>query len=126
MNLSICQAINERLLIRFTYNNSSRIVEPFSYGLTAAGHEVLRGYQIGGESGSGQPLGWRLFTVRKVEDLSLTADHWESNPPDYRFDDPAIVSYFARVTAESSDRFSQAGQDSDAPSEGRSRRADIG
>lgn len=65
----ICSAINSRQLIQFNYEDSTRIVEPYCYGLSKDDNEVLRAYQIKGHSKSGHPVGWKLFRASKMENI---------------------------------------------------------
>lgn len=39
----ICEAIKEHKIMRFWYNGGFRTVEPFCYGRSTAGNDVLRG-----------------------------------------------------------------------------------
>jgi hypothetical protein len=55
MNRSICEAIGDRAVVRFSYGGGSRTVEPYCHGMSSTGTEVLRGYQTGGYSSSGKP-----------------------------------------------------------------------
>ncbi|MGZ7070023.1 MAG: hypothetical protein ACXVH2_01625 [Methanobacterium sp.] len=68
----ICSAIKSRQLIQFNYEDSTRIVEPYCYGLSKNDNEVLRAYQIKGHSKSGHPVGWKLFSVSKMEDIKVS------------------------------------------------------
>jgi hypothetical protein len=62
MNQQICNAIRERRLIRFYYDGYQRIVQPYAYGIHKdTGNEVLRAYQVGGYSSSGDIPDWRLL-----------------------------------------------------------------
>lgn len=72
MNQTICSAIRSKLIIRFYYNGGSRTVEPFCSGVSTAGNEVLRGYQTGGYSRSGNPVAWKLFEVSQMSGLTFT------------------------------------------------------
>ena len=63
MNQTICVAIRERKVVSLRYSGGLRSVEPHCHGISTAGNEVLRGYQIGGHSQSGIRVGWKLFDV---------------------------------------------------------------
>lgn len=64
-----CSAINSKQLIKFNYEDSTRIVESYCYGLSKADDEVLRAYQFKGQCKSGNPLGWKLFSASKMENI---------------------------------------------------------
>lgn len=50
MNPTICDAIRNRRILRFSYDGHPRIVEPHAYGLSRERAEVIRCYQTGGTS----------------------------------------------------------------------------
>jgi predicted DNA-binding transcriptional regulator YafY len=67
---SILTAILERRLLRFTYLDKIRIVEPHDYGIQK-GSVYLFAYQIAGESGSSRLPDWRKFAVPRISKLEL-------------------------------------------------------
>lgn len=97
MNQTICSAIRSRQVIRFYYNGGFRIAEPFCYGISKAGHELLRAYQTGGYSESGEPVGWKLFRVSQISSLTLTDQRFAGARPDYNPRDPAMETIFCCV-----------------------------
>ena len=66
----ILTAIHERRLLRFTYLDKIRIVEPHDYGIQK-GTVYLFAYQIAGESGSSRLPDWRKFAVPRISRLEL-------------------------------------------------------
>ncbi|NJE47334.1 hypothetical protein E3E35_07965 [Thermococcus sp. GR7] len=93
----ICSAIRSRRIIKFYYKGGIRIVEPFCYGVSTAGNEVLRAYQIGGYSESGKPVGWKLFRISEISGLTVTDEHFEGNRPGYNPRDKAMVRIYCHV-----------------------------
>lgn len=73
MNSIIKIAISEKKIIKFTYNNFYRIAEPHVYGIRD-NKECLLVYQIGGNSKSGKPIGWRTVFVDKMRNIEITKD----------------------------------------------------
>ncbi len=68
-------AIAERRLIAFVLDERPRLAEPHDYGLID--NELrLFFYQIGGESRSGQPLGWRWAVLSKLSELQMLQDRF--------------------------------------------------
>ena len=61
MNSDLCAAIHHRCRIQFGYEPGTRIVEPYAYGVGDGDHELLRAYQISGDSFS-RDEGWKLST----------------------------------------------------------------
>jgi len=70
MKNEIVTAIETQKLIEFDYEGEKRIVEPHCYGITTAGHEGLRAYQVGGYSSSGK-MGWKLYDMSKARNIIL-------------------------------------------------------
>ena len=97
MNETLCSAILARQVVRLDYNGGTRTVEPFAYGSTEAGNEVLRAFQTGGHSVSGQSVGWKLFRVDAIENLLVTAEHFAGARTEYNPDDPVLATVHCRV-----------------------------
>ncbi len=97
MNLIICSAIQSKQIIEFYYNGGYRSVEPLCYGVTSAGNEILRGYQTGGHSVSGNPVGWKLFLISGISNLIITGKHFDAPRPGYNPDDPAMTAIYCHV-----------------------------
>lgn len=97
MNAKICQAIASRSVLRFSYDGGTRAVEPYCHGVSTAGHEVLRGYQIGGYSQSGNPTSWKLYEVAKMSGLSQTEQAFATNRAGYNPNDRGMSSIHCNV-----------------------------
>jgi len=97
MNQMICSAIQSRQVIRFYYNGGFRTAEPFCYGVSTAGNEVLRAYQTGGYSESGNPVGWKLFRVSEISSLTTTGEKFFGIRPDYNPQDSAMTTIYCHV-----------------------------
>lgn len=96
VNSIICDAINQRRILRFFYGGGSRLVEPFCYGLGTSGNDLLRGYQVGGYSQSQSVPFWRLFKVEEITSLSITDDKFSVARPDYNPNDEAMQQVYCR------------------------------
>ena len=70
-------------MIEFHYDGYHRKVEPYCHGTSKRGKESVRGYQVAGGSNSRSIPFWRLFTVAKIGDLSLTDETFQGNRPGY-------------------------------------------
>lgn len=97
MHSILCNAINSHLVLTFYYNGGYRTVEPFCYGRSGTGKDVLRGYQTSGYSESGDPLGWRLFDVSKISSLTVTEENFVRTRPGYNPNDSAMGQIYCRV-----------------------------
>lgn len=97
MNSVICTAIAKRLRISFHYQGHPRIVDPYCHGISTAGNEVLRGYQVGGTSSSGNTLGWRLFETSQMSGLVLTSSSFSPTQPGYNPADKGMTTIHCRI-----------------------------
>ncbi len=97
MNSTICSAIENKRVISFYYDGGIRIVEPFCHGVSTAGHEVLRGYQIGGYSKSASEPPWRLYLVSKMSSLEITDQSFNGIRPEYNPNDSMMSTIYCRV-----------------------------
>ena len=94
MNTLLCSAIRNRRLVTFYYDGGRRIVEPYCYGTSEAGHDLLRAYQTGGFSRSGAPDGWKMFRVAELSGLAMTDEMFATSRSGY---DPAREDKMATV-----------------------------
>jgi hypothetical protein len=97
MNQSICEAIRDRAVVQFSYGGGSRTVEPHCHGITSTDREVLRGYQTGGYSSSGNPVGWRLFEVEKISGFRQSGQTFARARPGYAPHDRGMASVHCYV-----------------------------
>lgn len=72
----ICSAIQSKKMIQFNYEDSTRVAEPYCYGKSKTGKEVLRAFQVKGGGKSGIPIGWKLFRSSKMENITVTDEYF--------------------------------------------------
>ncbi len=97
MNSMVCAAIHDRSVIEFIYKNRTRIVEPYCHGVSQAGNEVLRAFQIGGDSDSGNPVGWKLYEMSRMSVLRTTGASFVGPRPGYNPNDTQMTLIHCRV-----------------------------
>jgi len=73
-------AIGTRRLVSFTLHGRRRIGEPHDYGIID-GVRRLFFYQVGGESRSGRPYGWRWGDVSNISDLKILGERFSGPRP---------------------------------------------
>ena len=78
---AIIAAIRHRNVLEFSYNGQRRIVEPQTYGVSTAGHPILRGYQLTGGSVFGYTKGLRLFETAKSRTFVKPANNSPRRAP---------------------------------------------
>lgn len=97
MNTRLCDAIRDCQIIEFQYSGGYRLAEPHCYGVSHENYELLRVYQIGGHSQSGQPVGWKLLRLDQLSHLSLTNTTFTVPRPDYNPEDKAMASIHCQL-----------------------------
>lgn len=97
MNDVICSAIKSKKLISFDYDNGVRIVEPYCYGISRTGKEVLRAYQVDGESTSGEFIGWKLFSLKKVCNIKILNQQFNTTREGYNPQDSVMTEIFCNL-----------------------------
>ena len=73
-------AIAERRLVTFTLHGLTRRAEPHDYGIIG-GVGRLFFYQVGGQSHSGRPIGWRWATVSEISNLEVLSQTFGGTRP---------------------------------------------
>lgn len=97
MNSTLCQAIRERRVLTFSYDGYSRVVEPHCHGITTAGNEALRCYQVSGGSASGTVPGWHMMTTDKIVGLTVTQDSFSGPRSGYNRGDRGMSTIFCEL-----------------------------
>lgn len=59
-------AVECRITLRVDYAPGMREVEPHAFGMSSEGHLLLRVWQTGGASESGEQANWKLFRVDRI------------------------------------------------------------
>ncbi len=97
MNTLVKTSVETKTILEFNYDGQQRVVEPHAHGVSTAGNEVLRCYQIAGGSNSGNVPGWHLMTVTKMVDLTVTDSHFNSPRPGYKKEDKSLSTIYAQL-----------------------------
>lgn len=96
MKTILINAILNRECLSFAYGGLQRVVQPAAVGVSRAGNEVLRCYQIaGGHVTSGHD--WDLLDLSKITGLSATGKHFQGYPPGYRRGDKGMTRIYAQL-----------------------------
>jgi hypothetical protein len=95
--MQIKTAIQNKQLLSFSYDGFPRTVEPHTYGLDKKGHPALRAYQIKGGSESGEYIGWKIFHVNEIHNLSVLQEHFAHARSDYKRNDSFFYSINAQL-----------------------------
>lgn len=66
-------AIREKRVLEFHYKGLCRIVEIHVYG-NKGGEDGIMAFQIGGQSSSGNPYGWRRMHLKEITDMKILGE----------------------------------------------------
>lgn len=93
---TIINAIRNHELVAFTYSGLPRVVQPAAVGVSRAGNNVLRCYQIqGGHVNSGHD--WDLCEISQITNLRTTGQNFSGEPPGYKRGDKHMTTIFAEL-----------------------------
>lgn len=90
-------AIQNHLVVTFTYDGLHRVVEPYTLGLSTAGRLALRAFQTGGNSRSGRTSDWHLFSVGNIRDITMTSIRFSPTRPGYNPSDKGMQTIFCHA-----------------------------
>lgn len=96
MNSEIKDAIRNQKLIEFYYDGGIRTVEPHCYGITTAGNEGLRAYQVDGYSSSGR-MGWKMYDLGKASSINILDETFDSSRPGYNRGDKGMSRIYQEI-----------------------------
>lgn len=96
MNNLVIEAIEKQKVIQFYYENELRIVEPHCYGITTAGNEGLRSFQIDGYSSSGK-MGWKMYDLNKAENIEILEETFSNPRSGYKKGDKGMDEIFSEL-----------------------------
>ncbi len=78
------------------YNGGTRVVEPHCHGVTTAGNEGLRAYQISGYSESGN-MGWKMFDLSKASSVTVLEETFSNPRPGYKKGDRGMSQIYCEL-----------------------------
>ncbi|EGR3265091.1 hypothetical protein OZ254_003540 [Vibrio cholerae] len=76
----IRRAIQNKLIVEFTYSNRLRVVEPHVLGVCNGSKQIL-GYQVAGQSSSGGLPEWRRFDLARMSNFRVTTETFLGRRP---------------------------------------------
>ena len=90
MKRKLAEAIRNRNVIELDYPPGLRTIEPHAVGISADGNGLLRAYQTGGASRSGEHEHWKLFRLDRITWLNVTDRTFSGPRPGYKKGDKAM------------------------------------
>lgn len=93
------QALRQGRVLELRYDGYSRAVEVHACGYTKQGHAVLRGWQVGGGSVSGERQGWKLMRLDEASAAQVSDQVSEAPRKGFKPGDPAMERIVCEVSA---------------------------
>lgn len=97
MNGIICEAIEKKRLLQFSYEDLTRIVEPHLFGRKTSGNDVLSGYLVGGYTESDHAPYWRNYIVDEMEFVVMLDETFSGAREGYNPDDSSMQVVYCRL-----------------------------
>ena len=97
MKKEIIEAIENRNLLQFYYDDNLRIVEPHTFGVSKKGNDVLSAYQTSGTSNKGDVPDWKLFTLSKIQSLKTLEKGFEGEREGYTTGDSRMIEIYTEL-----------------------------
>ena len=88
----IVSAIKNMEVVTISYDNEECFIEPYAYGLSTRGDDILRAYQT-----SGIDPGWRVFRVDQIAFLIHAGYTFAGARGGYERNDPGIKEFYWRL-----------------------------
>lgn len=86
----ITNAIEGRKVLEILYPPGLRCVEPHAVGRSADGNLLVRAFQAGGASASGEHVHWKLFRLDRAGTVEDSGNTFAGPRPGYRRGDKAM------------------------------------
>lgn len=97
MNDIIIEAIENRKLLEFYYNDHFRVVEPHTFGVSSKGNDNLSAFQIDGTSERNNGQDWGLFSIDKMDGLKILNENFEGTRPKYSKGDSRMIEIYKEL-----------------------------
>jgi hypothetical protein len=89
---SIVSAIRNREILTIFYDGEDRHIEPYAYGKSSEGHNLLRAYQT-----SGTAPDWHLFQVDQIVTLIHTGNTFVRVRDGYERNDSIMEEFYCQI-----------------------------
>lgn len=93
----IIEAIENKKLLTFEYDDYSRVVEPHTLGVSKTGKETLSAFQTIGGSARGNVPCWGQFSLAKIENLEILEKSFSGTRPGYSRGDSRMSRIYAEL-----------------------------
>src|SRR5690242_8609156 len=90
-------ALQAGVCLRLQYDGYIRIVEVHAVGISTAGNDCMRVYQVRGGSVSNEPVGWKMMLLDKSYTMHLTEEVAQCPRPGYAKNDRGMSVIHAQL-----------------------------
>jgi hypothetical protein len=97
MNAIICEAIEKRRLLQFSYDDLTRIVEPHLFGRKTSGNDVLSGWLVEGYTESDSEPYWRNYVVDNMDFIIMLDETFSGPREGFNPDDKTMEEIYCRL-----------------------------
>jgi hypothetical protein len=92
-----CEALRQQRCLDIRYDGFSRVVEVHAVGVSSAGHDIMRVWQVRGGSVSNERIGWKLLRLDEVLSVNILSEKSFAPRQDYRRGDRAMQRIICEV-----------------------------
>ncbi len=92
-----CDALAKGVCLELRYDGFTRTVEVHAVGVSTAGNEVMRVWQVRGGSVSNEPIGWKLMRLDEAASVALTSERSQAPRVGYKKGDRGMVRIFCEL-----------------------------
>jgi hypothetical protein len=89
----ICEAISKGIAMTVYYEQKQRTIEPYCYGVSKEGNELLRLWQVSPPPIIGADQ-WKLFRLDKASLLSISGTKFGAQRNGYNRNDPVMYRIY--------------------------------
>lgn len=85
------------MCLEIRYDGYTRIVEVHAVGVSTAGHDVMRVWQIRGGSVHNEPVGWKMLRLDEVGGVTVSSERSQAPRTGYKRGDRAMHTITCQI-----------------------------
>ena len=93
----ICEAIKNKRLLQFQYDNLTRVVEPHLLGRKTSGNDTLSAYLVRGYTESDKKPYWRTYLLSEIKNLVVLDEVFAGPRKGYNPYDKTMEHIYCRL-----------------------------
>ncbi len=92
-----CEALRRQCCLEIRYDGFTRVVEVHAVGVSSAGHDVMRVWQVRGGSVSNEPVGWKLLRLDEALGVGILGERSSAPRAGFKRGDKAMQRIHCEV-----------------------------